>query len=148
MTTSQTSLDDLLVVSNRLADLMSRENEILRSMRPGDIKDLQKDKADLAQRYEQHMLAVQKDPAILASASPAMRAKLREHSARFDAVLVENERRLRAVRSVNERVMKVIVDAAAEQQLGSPAYSSAGVMGATSTGSGRRIVAVTFNKQL
>lgn len=146
MAASQTLLDDLMVISSRLTDLMSRENEILRSMRPGDIKDLQQDKADLAQRYEQHMLAVQTDPAILASASPAMRAKLREHSARFDAVLVENERRLRSLRSISERLMKTIVDAVTEQQR-APAYSSAGVMNERS-GPGRRTVAVTLNKQL
>lgn len=146
MTASQTLLDDLMTISVRLADLMTRENEILRSMRPSDIKDLQKDKADLAQRYEQHMLAVQKDPAILASASPAARVKLLEHSARFDAVLVENERRLRSLRSISERLMKTMVDAATEQQR-APAYSSAGVMNERS-GPGRRTLAVTLNKQL
>jgi hypothetical protein len=146
MTAPQTLLDDLLTVSNGLADLMSRENEILRSMRPGDIKGLQKDKADLAQRYEQHMLAVQKDPEILESASPATRAKLRQHSIRFDAVLIENERRLRSLRSISERLMKTIVDTFTEQQRAT-AYSSAGVMSERS-GPGRRTVAVTLNKQL
>ena len=50
-------LDELVLVTTRLADLMARENEILRSMRPGDIRDLQADKAELAQRYEHMMLA-------------------------------------------------------------------------------------------
>jgi hypothetical protein len=146
MTASQTTLDDLMINSSRLADLMARENEILRSMRPSEIKDLQKDKAELAQRYEQHVLALQKDPAIIASASPAMRAKLRELSARFDAVLVENERRLRSLRSISEGLMKTIVGVVTEQQC-APAYSSAGVINEPS-GPGRRTVAVTLNKQL
>lgn len=146
MTASQMLLDDLMTVSDRLADLMSRENQILRSMRPGDIKDLQKDKAELAQRYEQHMLAVRNDPAILAAAGPALRAKLREQSLRFDAVLAENERRLRSLRSLSERLMKTIVDTVTEQRR-APAYSSAGVMN-DRAGPGRRTVAVTLNKQL
>jgi hypothetical protein len=115
-------------------------------MRPGDIRDLQTDKAELAQTYERMMLAVQKDPAILATAAPSIREALRSATARFNAVLSDNERTLRAVKSVSERLMKTIVAAATEQQA-APAYSSAGLMNGGSA-PGRRTVAVTFNKQL
>lgn len=141
-------LDDLIVITARLADLLAHENEILHSMRPSAIRELQKDKADLVQSYERRMRLVREDPTILASAPPALREKLLTMTTAFETVLEENERSLRSVRAVSERVMKVIVDAATEQQLGAPAYSSAGVMAAASGGSGRRTVAMTFNKQL
>lgn len=146
MDNNQTLLDDLSAITSSLADLMSRENEILRGMNPDDIKGLQQDKAELARGYEERMRAVQKDPAILAAATPTQRATLRELSARFDAALAENERRLRALRFTSERLMKVIVSAATEQHNGA-AYSSAGTMNEPG-GPSRRTVAVTLNKQL
>jgi hypothetical protein len=140
-------LDELVLVTTRLADLMARENEILRSMRPGDIRDLQADKAELAQRYEHMMLAVQKDPSPLNTAAPSLRETLRSATARFTKLLEENERTLRAVRSVSERIMKTIVSAATEQREGA-AYSSAGVISGGSSAAGRRTMPVTLNKQL
>ena len=148
MATNTVVLDDLIVITGRLADLMARENEILHSMRPSGIRELQKDKADLAQSYERRMRLVREDPTILADAPSSVREKLLEMTTRFEEVLTENERSLRAVRTVSERVMKIIVDTATEQRLGTPSYSSAGVISGASTGSGRRTLAVTFNKQL
>ena len=147
MSASPIALDELVIVTTRLADLMARENEILRSMRPSDIHDLQKDKAELSQSYERMMLAVQKDPSVLSTATPSLREALRSVTARFTQVLHENERTLRAVRSVSERLMKTIVAAATEQRDGA-AYSSAGLMNNGSQASGRRSVPVTLNKQL
>ena len=147
MSASPVALDELIIVANRLADLMARENEILRSMRPGDIRDLQKDKAELAQSYERMMLAVQKDPSVLTTATPSLREALRTVTIRFTKVLGENERTLRAVRSVSERLMKTIVVAATEQREGA-AYSRAGLMSGGPSAPGRRSIPVTLNKQL
>lgn len=147
MASSHALLQDLILITSRLTELMARENEILRSMRPGDICELQKDKAELAQSYERRMRLVREDPTILAEAGSAMREKLLALTARFEAALNENERTLRAVRSVSERVMKIIVAAATEQK-GAPSYSSAGLMSAGPTAAGRRTVPVTLNKQL
>lgn len=147
MPSNQTLLLDLIVITERLADLMGRENEILRGMRPSDICELQKDKTDLAQSYERRMRLVREDPTIVAEASKALREKLLEVTMRFEAVLAENERTLRAVKSVSERVMKIIVTTATEQR-SAPAYSSTGLMNVGPTAAGRRSVAVTLNKQL
>ena len=146
MPSNHTLLLDLIVITERLTDLMVRENEILRGMRPSDICELQKDKAVLAQSYERRMRLVREDPTILSEASLAVREKLIETGARFETVLNENEQTLRAVKSVSERVMKIIVSTANEQRA-APAYSSAGLMNAGPTSSGRRSVAVTLNKQ-
>lgn len=146
MPSNHTLLMDLIVITERLADLMVRENEILRSMRPSGICDLQKDKSELAQSYERRMRLVREDPSIVAEASVALREKLLKATSRFETVLSENERTLRAVKSVSERLMKIIVTTATEQQ-SAPAYSSAGLMNAGPTAAGRRSVAVTLNKQ-
>lgn len=147
MPSNHTLLLDLIVITERLADLMTRENEILRSMHPSDICGLQKDKAELAQSYERRMRLVREDPTIVSEASAAVREKLMAATTRFEDVLSENETMLRAVKSVSERVMKIIVSTATEQR-SAPAYSSAGVMNNGPTAAGRRNIAVTLNKQL
>ena len=147
MPSNHTLLLDLIVITERLAELMTRENEILRSMHPSDICNLQKDKADLAQSYERRMRLVREDPTIVSEASVAIREKLMATTTRFETVLSENETMLRAVKSVSERVMKIIVSTATEQR-SAPAYSSAGVMNGGPTAAGRRNLAVTLNKQL
>jgi hypothetical protein len=89
MSASPIALDELLAITTRLTDLMTRENAILRSMRPGNIRELQKDKAELAQSYERMMLAVQKNPAVLTTAAPSIREALRSATVHFNAVLKE-----------------------------------------------------------
>ena len=60
-----TKLADLITITNRLIDLMGKEIEMLRSMRPQDIGALQKDKVSLALAYERHMQELRDDPSLL-----------------------------------------------------------------------------------
>lgn len=146
MTHSGSSLlGDLVVITKRLTDVLARENELLKSMRPQDIQALQKDKTQLARSYEYYLQELRNDPRQLAAAPAELRAELREATVRFQRVVSENERALRAVRTVSERLMKAIVAAVGETRTGAPAYSSAGVLGGLG---GRRAVSVTLNKQL
>ena len=147
MAKTSSLLGDLVVITGRLADLLTRENELLKSMRPQDIHGLQKDKTELARSYEYYMQELRKHPEHIASAPDEVRGELREVTSRFQKVVSENERALRAVRTVSERLMKAIVAAVSEKQTGAPAYSSAGVLSAAAAG-GRRAVSVTLNKQL
>lgn len=138
-------IDDLVAVTQRLTDLMTRENEILRSQRPQDIKTLQQEKVELARGYDHFMQALRKEPGLLAGAPRQSRDALRDATIRFQKTMTDNERALRAARNVSERLMKAIVSAVSDKQVSAAAYSSAGVL----TGYGpRRAVAMTLNKQL
>lgn len=145
MTGPQTLVTDLLDVTLRLSDLMTRENEVLRSQRPQDIKALQTEKTELASGYEHFMQELRKHPGLLGSAPAAAHDALRDATVRFQKVMTDNERALRAARSVSERLMKAIVAAVSEKQMSAAAYSSAGVLNSAGP---RRAVAMTLNKQL
>jgi hypothetical protein len=145
MTGPQTLVSDLLDVTTRLSDLMMRENEILRSLRPQDIKGLQAEKTELASGYEHFMQELRNHPGLLGSAPTATRDALRDATVHFQKVMTDNERALRAARSVSERLMKAIVAAVSEKQISAAAYSSAGVLNSAGP---RRAVAMTLNKQL
>jgi len=81
----------------------------------------------------------------LTHAQRSARDALREATVRFQKVMTDNERALRAARSVSERLLKAIVAAVSEKQVSAAAYSSAGVL---NNAGPRRAVAMTLNKQL
>jgi hypothetical protein len=121
-------VERLIFVTARLIDVMNRELEFLKSMQPQEIRELQVEKEDLARTYERCISEIKANPELLDQCDPTLKSRLEEVTATFNATLVENERSLRAVMSVSERLLNVIVDAIAEKQSGA-AYSSTGIYG-------------------
>lgn len=141
-------IESLIFVTASLIDIMTREIELLKNMQPQQIRDLQQEKTDLARAYETYMNRIKAEPQILLSADSSIKRQLKELTAKFQAVLAENERALRAVKSVSERLLNVIVNTLAEKQNGA-AYSATGALGngTISTG-GRGNISLTVDQRL
>ncbi len=52
----------LIAVTARLIDLMNREIQLLKSMRPKEIETLQSEKAALVQEYDEHIRNLREEP--------------------------------------------------------------------------------------
>lgn len=141
-------IESLIFVTASLIDIMTREIELLKNMQPQQIRELQQEKTDLARAYETYMNRIKAEPQILLSADSSIKRQLKELTAKFQAVLAENERALRAVKSVSERLLNVIINTLAEKQNGA-AYSATGALGngTISTG-GRGNVSLTVDQRL
>lgn len=126
-------VENLIDVSSRLIELMTREIEFLKNMQPQEIRALQHEKSMLANAYERSMAALRADPELLHGAERTIKRELSDLTVRFEAVLAENERALRAVKSVSERLLDAIVNTVAEKQAGA-AYSATGAIGAAALG--------------
>lgn len=122
------AVERLIFVTARLIDVMNRELEFLKSMQPQEIRELQVEKEDLARTYERCIAEIKANPELLNQCGATLKSRLKEVTGTFNATLVENERSLRAVMSVSERLLNVIVNAVAEKQSGA-AYSSSGMIG-------------------
>lgn len=140
-------IESLVFVTASLIDLMTREIELLKNMQPQEIRDLQQQKADLARAYEACIDRIKAEPQLLAAAGKPVKRELKELTGKFQAVLVDNERALRAVKSVSERLLNVIVNAVAEKQNGA-AYSATGAIGAGALAGGGRNVSLAVNERL
>jgi sulfur transfer complex TusBCD TusB component (DsrH family) len=140
-----TKLDDLIAVTNRLIDLMGKEIEMLRSMRPQNIGTLQKDKVHLALAYERHMRELRDNPSLLAAAKPDLKAELKQITGRFQEVLNENESAIRAVKTVSEKLLTAIANAVTEQRGDTAAYSREGAIGGNGGGP---TAPISLNEQL
>lgn len=140
-------VQDLLATTARLIACMDQEIELLRAMRPQDIRGLQADKLALADAYEAHFRALRERDDQDDTVSEALLAELNETTARFQSVLSENVTALRAVRDVNDRVLKAVVEAVERNRVEPAGYTKGGA----APGPRRRVAAapaMAVNQQL
>lgn len=117
---------DLLATTARLIACMDQEIKLLRAMRPQDIRDLQADKIALADAYEAHFHALRDSSDQDDAVSEVLLVELNEATARFQTALNENAQALRAVRDVNDRVLKAIVEAVESSRAEPAGYTRGG----------------------
>ncbi len=116
----------LIRIASRLIDIMRREIEMLRDMRPRDLDGLQAQKNELADAYEQQVRGLAGEPEALAAVAPALRQEFADVASEFNKVLAENESALHATRFAHERLLKAVVEAIDEQRNSFTGYSARG----------------------
>ena len=117
---------DLLAVTGRLIACMDQEIAMLRAMRPQDIQSLQADKRALADAYEAHFTALRDGGEGSEAIGADLLKELTEATERFQSVLAENARALRAVKEVNDRVLKAVVAAVDRERVEAAGYTKGG----------------------
>jgi hypothetical protein len=119
---------ELLAITSRLIACMEHEVELLRSVRPQELRQLQSDKLALADAYRAFTLALREPPAEGEMVDQNLCAELVEATEHFQAAVQNNLRALRAMRDVNERVMRAIVHALEEPRAQVTGYSKRGTL--------------------
>ena len=119
-------ITDLLMVTDRLSDVLEREIAILQAHKPAELTAVQQTKAVLSAAYETHALALRSEPELLAAAAPELRVRLTASARRFETSLAANERSLRAAKETAERVLRAIADEVDRQRRDTLAYSANG----------------------
>ncbi len=126
--TQSSRMADLLAITSRLIACMEREVEMLRAMQPKELRDLQQDKTALADAYRAFVLALKEPDEAVDSVTDLLRDELAEATERFQACLADNLRALRAMRDVNERVMRAVVEALEEPRAQITGYNQRGAV--------------------
>jgi len=121
-------MTELLAITSRLIACMELEVELLRNVRPQELRQLQSDKLALADAYRAFTLALREPPAEGETVDPSLCAELVEATEHFQAAVQNNLRALRAMRDVNERVMRAIVHALEEPRAQVTGYSKRGTL--------------------
>ena len=129
--------EGLIQTASRLTALLDRENECLSKCDVKGVAALHEEKQSLTRAYSLQVHELKKEPAKLAAVTQVVRDEVKKIMTRFDDVCSVNERRLKAVREANDRVMKVIVDAANEQVPRATGYSRTGTVAKPYGSSGR-----------
>ena len=126
--TQSSRMADLLAITSRLIACMEREIELLRAMQPQELRRLQEDKTALADAYRAFVLALKEPDQAADSVNDVLRDELAEATERFQASLSDNLRALRAMRDVNERVMRAVVQALEEPRVQVTGYNQRGAV--------------------
>jgi len=121
-------MSELLAITSRLIACMEYEVDLLRSLKPQELRQLQSDKLALADAYRAFTLALREPLVDGESVDASLCAELVEATEHFQAAVQNNLRALRAMRDVNERVMRAIVHALDEPRAQVTGYSKRGTL--------------------
>ena len=117
---------ELLAITSRLIGCLQQEMEAIRAMRPEALKQMQVEKIALADTYRAFTLALKEPNDENQAISTALKDELGEATERVQAAVTENLRALRAMRDVNERVMRAVVSALDEKRSSVTGYDQRG----------------------
>ena len=117
---------ELLAITSRLIGCLQQEMEAIRAMRPEALKQMQVEKIALADTYRAFTLALKEPNDENQAISTALKDELVEATERVQAAVTENLRALRAMRDVNERVMRAVVSALDEKRSSVTGYDQRG----------------------
>jgi len=129
MTNPAARLNELVVVLERLETVMSQETELLRRVKVTESAPFAQEKQRLAEVYSQLHQQMVEDPTPFSILNDSQRQGLREMMARFKKVTEENERAVKACKTVSERVIQTVIDAVKQKRVEHASYGSNGVVG-------------------
>jgi hypothetical protein len=123
-----TRMTELLAITSQLIGCMERELELMRSLKPTELKQLQMDKIALADAYQAFTMALREPGEDVSAVNAALRDELTEATERFQSSVQDNLRALKAMRDVNERVMRAVVQALDEKRASVTGYDNRGTV--------------------
>jgi hypothetical protein len=126
MSKSSSRVSELLAITSRLIGCLQQEMEAVRAMRPEALKEMQVEKVALADTYRAFVLALKEPTDETQAISTALKEELVEATERVQAAVTENLRALRAMRDVNERVMRAVVSTLDEKRSAVTGYDARG----------------------
>jgi hypothetical protein len=122
--TSRTT--ELLSITSRLIACLEQEIELIRGLQPREVKQIQVEKAALADTYRAFVMAMKEPTDGESVLSETLKDELIEATERVQAALTDNLRALRAMRDVNERVMRAVVSVLDDKRANVTGYDSRG----------------------
>jgi ABC-type antimicrobial peptide transport system ATPase subunit len=135
----------LMTLMKRLGQIMDHERALLTSLRLEDLKELQEEKAALAEAYELEMQRLRTAPETFAALDDGVREQMENAMRRFQAASQANLQALAAAQTVVDKVVRNIADGLARLKRG-PCYQASG-MAAAQPSSGQ-VISVAFNRKL
>lgn len=121
-------ISDLIVISQRLADVLARENRALRENRRDEVQALLEQKDELSRAYESRIkgLAENAGAPEMAEVDPSLKEQLRDLGEEIQRLTEENVMRLQVAMEVNRRVLDEVAEAIKSSQATPAIYSNTG----------------------
>ena len=122
-------VNELIDITTRLTDLLTRENKALRDHDTQEVSILLNEKNSLTEVYEEHVQAVMDHSKHLDALEPKLKEHLSSIGEKAKSLIEENAILLRAAIVANKRVMEMVADALSQARKKITTYSADGTMG-------------------
>ncbi len=144
-------INDLIVLTSHLADLLARENQALREQRLHDATALLEEKNTLSRALESRVEGLGKlaeGDRELDHVDPDLRERLHGLGEKVNAMVEENAKLLKVAIEANRLVVKAIAEAAKASRPGPGTYSANGAVDDKGSAGAARNVAISVDHQL
>lgn len=141
-------VNDLIVITGRLAALLERENEALRNRRNKDLNEILDEKVTLGRVYESRIMGLAEDEAALNEVDPELRERLRGVGEKVKGLIEENADLLRVAIESNRRVVNMIAEAVKASVPSAGTYSETGAASPQDHRAAPKNVAISLDRTL
>ncbi len=115
-------VEQLLLLTKRLTELVERETHLFDSRRPLEAAPFRDEKAKLANIYRQETARVAKEPALIAMTPPDARDELTAATQRLTTALDAHGKALAALQTLTEGLVRSIADHVAAARTAQTGY--------------------------
>lgn len=119
-------VNDLIVITGRLADLLERENLALINKQNQDLYDILDEKVTLGRVYETRIMGLTEDSEALDGVDPELLERLRDMGKKVNGLIEENAELLKVAIETNRRVVDLIAEAVKASTPSAGTYSQTG----------------------
>ena len=138
----------LIEITERLADLLNKENTALREKRANDAVQCLDEKNELVRIYETRVKGLPDQPEAIEATPLELREKLRLMGEKVNLLVVENGHLLKVTIEANKRVVDMVAEALKTQQRGPGIYSAKGLADGGKLSSAPQNLALSINQSL
>ena len=125
--------EQLVILTERLTNLMELEVQLLNEQRPQDIAQFIEERATLSTIYSQEMVLIKKDRSLIEGITRDLKDRLREATGKFQATLAAHELVLQRLKSVSERIIKAVADEVTKTRTPNLGYGKNALLNASPT---------------
>lgn len=143
-------IEDLLFITNNLADLLEEENTALANHRLDIVQGLLERKTALSRAYEIRVFGMKQEQANAAYDEADLEniERLNGVGARVAALIEENEKTLKVALEVSRRFMACVADSAKHIAPGTGAYSPKGAIGGSTPAVRKQAASMALDETL
>lgn len=138
---ADTRVEALIVLTDQLTSALAQQCKAFEGHRPQDAAGGMEEVGRMANVYRRESAAVRLQPALVSSASPALRRQLVRSTEAFEAVLARHGRAVQASKTVTEGLVKAVAQEVAATRLTGRGY------GPSAQASQAQATAIALNRQ-
>jgi len=140
-------INDLIVISNRLVDVLQRENEALSNRNYSEINEILEEKVTLGRVFESRIMGLSDDQTDLNQVNEELRDQLRVLGKKVDTMINSNSELLKIGIEANRRVVNMIAEAVKASVPSAGTYATNGANAVVQPGASRN-VAISIDHSL